>query len=286
MSIEHASCPIVCSDIDEPARIVKAATELDIKIIGNLGSGAYGTVYSAKDSAGKVYAVKQLRPFEANNVEHQLMFAGRALREVKIMKFLRESNHPNVIKLLKVSLEDGNLINANIDPKLSKGLNDPSLGETVPSIPFAINIIMEKMDCDLHRVIKLQHLSNDHVKYFSAQLLSGLEYLHRHNIIHRDLKPSNLFVNGNCLLKIGDFGLSRAIEAEAQLEPEQTFISPTDSNISSSSSGDSPKKRSRKYTEYIQTRWYRSVSKSKDFFMIIYSLFEHELIYSLFLVCI
>lgn len=34
--------------------------------------------------------------------------------------------------------------------------------------------------------------------------------MHSAAILHRDLKPRNLLVNGNCDLKICDFGLARA----------------------------------------------------------------------------
>uniref|UniRef100_A0A1I8BHH8 Protein kinase domain-containing protein n=1 Tax=Meloidogyne hapla TaxID=6305 RepID=A0A1I8BHH8_MELHA len=47
--------------------------------------------------------------------------------------------------------------------------------------------------------------------------------------IVRDLKPSNLLINGDCLLKIADFGLARSVEQCAREEgtimtsPNQKF---------------------------------------------------------------
>ena len=52
------------------------------------------------------------------------------------------------------------------------------------------------------------------MNYFTMILL-GLNYMHSNNIVHRDLKPANILINqldnGHKILKITDFGLSKAI---------------------------------------------------------------------------
>ena len=58
-----------------------------------------------------------------------------------------------------------------------------------------------------------------------------MKYIHSANVLHRDLKPGNLFINANCELKIGDFGLARTSSS-----------SEVDFNM----------------TEYVVTRWYRA----------------------------
>lgn len=88
------------------------------------------------------------------------------------------------------------------------------------------------METDLHRVIRTQTLSNDHCQYFIYQTLRGLKAMHSANVIHRDLKPSNLLLNGNCDLKICDFGLARHV---GHVDDNQGFM-----------------------TEYVATRWYRA----------------------------
>ena len=85
----------------------------------------------------------------------------------------------------------------------------------------------------MHQIIgSPQALTDDHVQYFLYQILRGLKYIHSANVLHRDLKPSNILLNGNCDLKICDFGLARVAKAN---QTDNGFM-----------------------TEYVATRWYRA----------------------------
>lgn len=107
--------------------------------------------------------------------------------------------------------------------------------------------------------------------------------MHTANVIHRDLKPGNLLVNGDCQLKVCDFGLARAYrdrvssppmnESEkGEVEEERTF---PDSPRADRSGPPSPSMQlSHEHpsriqttsldfpggplTEYVATRWYRA----------------------------
>jgi len=50
---------------------------------------------------------------------------------------------------------------------------------------------------------------------FFIQLLSAVEYLHKHKVAHRDLKPENVLLDENNNIKLADLGLCNSIkEAE------------------------------------------------------------------------
>uniref|UniRef100_A0A8C1GET0 Mitogen-activated protein kinase n=2 Tax=Cyprinus carpio TaxID=7962 RepID=A0A8C1GET0_CYPCA len=134
-----------------------------------IGEGAYGMVCSAYDRDNKVrVAIKKISPFE-----HQT-YCQRTLREIKI---LLRFKHENII-----------------------GINDIIRTPTIDQMKD-VYIVQDLMETDLYKLLKTQHLSNDHICYFLYQILRGLKYIHSANVLHRDLKPSNLLLNTTCDLK-------------------------------------------------------------------------------------
>ncbi|CAI2330926.1 unnamed protein product [Caenorhabditis sp. 36 PRJEB53466] len=94
-----------------------------------------------------------------------------------------------------------------------------------------------------------QTLLEQHFQYFFYQLLRGLKYLHSAGIIHRDLKPSNLLLNGDCLLRIADFGMARACAAASTVRDDASVGG--------------------HMTQYVSTRWYRAPE-------ILFSMVEYD----------
>lgn len=146
------------------------------EIIKQLGEGAYGVVVAAKDkSTGLKVAVKKIKDAVEDKEQGKLL-----LRELRLLRHFR--GHENIV-CIKDIMET---------PKGQGKFKD-------------IFIITDLMDTDLHRIIRSsQGLSDDHVRYFTYQILRGLKYIHSANVMHRDLKPNNLLVNANCDLKICD----------------------------------------------------------------------------------
>src|SRR5688572_1216 len=54
-------------------------------------------------------------------------------------------------------------------------------------------------------------LGTQKAAFFLREIAKGLSYLHDCGIVHRDLKPANIFFE-NGYVKIGDYGLSKAIQ--------------------------------------------------------------------------
>ncbi|ETW78989.1 hypothetical protein HETIRDRAFT_324063, partial [Heterobasidion irregulare TC 32-1] len=168
------------------------------KLVREMGSGAYGVVISAADDiSGETIAIKLVsRIFEKTSL------AKRALREIALLRHF--NNHENITGLIDVDAIA------------------PNFNEISP------------LQADLHQIIRSgQSLTNEHVQYFTYQILRGMKYVHSASVVHRDLKPGNLLVNSDCELKICDFGLSRGFES-------------------------GPDELATKMTEYVATRWYRA----------------------------
>ncbi|XP_071438984.1 5'-AMP-activated protein kinase catalytic subunit alpha-2 [Hetaerina americana] len=140
-----------------------------------LGVGTFGKVKIGEHQKTKhKVAVKILNRQKIKSLD----VVGKIRREIQNLKLFR---HPHIIKLYQVI-----------------------------STPTDIFMIMEYVSGGelFDYIVKHGKLKEYEARRFFQQIISGVDYCHRHMIVHRDLKPENLLLDQNLHVKIADFGLS------------------------------------------------------------------------------
>ena len=82
-------------------------------------------------------------------------------------------------------------------------------------------IVMEYIESDLRKLLKNSkdiEIDDQHIVTILYNILCALNTIHSANVIHRDIKPANILIDGNCAVKICDFGLSRCLPAKSEVE--------------------------------------------------------------------
>ncbi|XP_041036395.1 cyclin-dependent kinase 4 isoform X2 [Carcharodon carcharias] len=162
--------------------------------VAEIGGGAYGTVYKARDSrSGKFVALKNVRvQRDEDGVPPS------TVREVALLKRLEHFDHPNIVRLFDVCAT----VRADRETK--------------------VTLVFEHVDQDLKTYLEKAPspgLPAETVKDLMNQLLKGLAFLHSHSVVHRDLKPENILVTSRGQVKLADFGLARIYSCQMALTP-------------------------------------------------------------------
>ncbi|GLI59656.1 hypothetical protein VaNZ11_001592 [Volvox africanus] len=149
-----------------------------------IGEGAFGKVYvGLNQQTGGLMAVKVLQLINHKmNKEAALQQLKEMEHETSLYKKLR---HKHVV----------GFIDARYDPETSAYY---IFLEFVPG--GSISSMLKRF----------KRFSEELVRNYTRQLLLGLDYLHSCKIVHRDLKGGNVLVSRDGVVKLTDFGASKA----------------------------------------------------------------------------
>jgi hypothetical protein len=173
------------------------------RLRAQLGAGAFGTVYSARDEEERrLVAVKRL-----NRVTGATIY--RFKREFRAVS---DQHHPNLVRLhelfsdgddwfFSMELVDGVRLDEWV---LGKRPNTEDL-ETMPDAPVSTPPSRVDVQPDLERL-----------RPALAQLAAGIAALHALGVVHRDLKPANVLVTPEGRVVLLDFGLVADADPDAQ----------------------------------------------------------------------
>lgn len=153
------------------------------EIIRTLGKGNFAVVKLAKHKVTKTQvAIKIIDKTRLNPTNLEKIY-----REVQIMKLL---NHPHIIKLYQV-METKDMLYIVTE--------------------YAKNGEM------FDHLTSNGRMSEDEARKKFWQILTAVDYCHRHHIVHRDLKTENLLLDANMNIKLADFGFGNFYNAGEHL---------------------------------------------------------------------
>ncbi len=165
------------------SKVVKKGVK-DFNFGRTLGEGSYSTVLAATDrQSSREYAIKVL--------DKKHIIKEKKVKYVNIEKdtLNRLTDHPGIVRLY-YTFQDERSLYFVLD--LATG------GEL-------LGILRKMSTFDL-----------DCTKFYAAQILDAVEYMHLRGIIHRDLKPENVLLDDQMHVKITDFGTAKILDLPGQ----------------------------------------------------------------------
>ena len=153
------------------------------KQLGQIGKGAYGTVFKAKHKeTGEILAVKKILMDDSEGVPPSSM------KEITALKGL---HHKNIVRLNAIHFSDREKY---------------------------LFLLFEYCEQDMKMFFQSCSGTTGQgvVKDLMCQLLSGVAFCHAQGILHRDLKPQNLLITKSLELKIADFGMAKVVDVPGE----------------------------------------------------------------------
>jgi serine/threonine protein kinase len=131
----------------------------------------------------------------------------------------RELGRKVAVKRLVASLADDELLQERFfrEARMAAALAHPNLVAVYDvgdeeGLPY---IVMEYVDGETLAELMAREgpLPPDRAVDLLLQLCAGLEHAHAAGLVHRDIKPQNVLVRRDGVVKLGDFGIARTMQA-------------------------------------------------------------------------
>ena len=180
------------------------------EILAELGRGAMGVVYKARDpKIGRTIAIKTIRLADKAAESETDKLRERLFREAQSAGRL---SHPGIVTIYDVDEEAGL---AYITMEFVEGKTLETRIDSAPIHDFGF------------------------ISDLLRQTAAALDYAHSKEIVHRDIKPANIMVTPDGGIKITDFGIARISSSKltqtgtvmgtpSYMSPEQVRSDPTD----------------------------------------------------------
>ena len=161
------------------SRFIKKGVK-DFNFGQTLGEGSYSTVLAATDRQTlKEYAIKVL--------DKRHIIKEKKVKYVNIEKdtLNRLTDHPGVVRLYYTFQDERSLYFV---------LDLASGGELLGFLK------------------RMTTFDEECTRFYGAQILDTVEYMHKRGVIHRDLKPENVLLDDKMHVKITDFGTAKILD--------------------------------------------------------------------------
>ncbi|MEK7405295.1 MAG: serine/threonine-protein kinase, partial [Acidobacteriota bacterium] len=164
------------------------------EILDELGRGAMGVVYRAKDpSIGRLIAIKTIRLADFADPAESERLRERLRREAHSAGIL---SHPGIVVVFDVG-QEGELAYIAMEFIAGRSLESILDGEQPPDQKTILNVLRETA--------------------------AALDHAHKKGIVHRDIKPANILISDDGVVKITDFGVAK-ISASHKLTQAGTVL--------------------------------------------------------------
>jgi serine/threonine-protein kinase len=167
------------------------------EIVRELGKGAMGIVYLAKDPLiGRLVALKTIRPAAHSDDDETKEFQQRFIREAQAAGIL---NHPAIVTVHDI------------------GQDEPS-GMSFIAMEFVEGPNLKEI------ITQGKHIPFETIGDIIAQVADALDFAHSRGIVHRDVKPANIILIEGNRAKITDFGIAKIASSAANLTTTGQFL--------------------------------------------------------------